>query len=116
MKFFLFIFVSLFTLSAMAVVPGYELTFEVEKTQGKIRLKENQIGTITSPSGVKIQISSKEGEIQGKKGILLDLIMENGSKAKILVEEKKTGEIIFQDKEKKSVSLKVTPTRITFPN
>ncbi|WP_408096070.1 hypothetical protein ACJVC5_13590 [Peredibacter sp. HCB2-198] len=110
--------IGLFSFMVFAGTPGYELTFEVQgkeiaKTQGKIRIKEGQMGSL-SYAGTEIEVRGKEGEIQGHKGIMLDFVLKKDqkiiSRPQLLVEEKKQAEF----SQSGELTLKVTATRINF--
>lgn len=112
-----FLFGLLFSFSAFAAVPGYEIAFEIEgkavtKTTGKIRIKEGETGAV-SYKGTELQVTSKEGEVQGQKGIMVGFVVKQAkeviSTPQLLLDEKEQGEIAVDD----TISLKVSATRIS---
>ncbi|WPU67087.1 hypothetical protein [Peredibacter starrii] len=112
-----FLFGLLFSFSAFAAVPGYEIAFEIEgkavtKTAGKIRIKEGETGAI-SYKGTELQVTSKEGEVQGHKGIMVGFVVKQKkdviSTPQLLVDEKEEAQISIDD----AISLKVSATRIS---
>lgn len=121
MKSILFILL-FFSFSAMATSAGFEVAFEMSmkgapKTLGKIRVKEGSPGSIAY-AGNEIEVTAKEGEIHGHKGILMNFVVKKGNevlaKPEILVYEKKQGQLTVNEASGEVLSLTVTATRINF--
>lgn len=120
MRTIIFLILTLMTSIAFAA-NSYELSFEVktkgaDKTVGKIRVKEGRVGSLSN-NGTDIEVVAQEGEIQGRKGILMNFVVKKDNKIlakpQILTDESKQGQMTVNDKSGEILSLTVTANRIS---